>query len=79
MILNKKQKKLRASLHGGIGAVVIDNDLSMALSLWRAEIKKSGLIQELYRRKEYIKPSKIKKDDKSKARYKQKKITDSQK
>lgn len=79
MILNKRQRRLRASLHGGIGAVVIDNDLSMALSVWRNELKKIGIILELFERREYIKPSRKKKDMLSKAKYRQKKLTEEQK
>lgn len=79
MMLNKKQRRLRASLHGGIGAVVVDNDLSLALGVWRNEVKKLGIITELFERREYIKPSRKKKDQLSKAKYKQQKLTESQK
>jgi len=68
---NKKNKKLQASLNGGIGAHVIDGDLGLAIRIWKQDLKKHGILVEVFNRRQFVKKSVIKRDINNKAAYKQ--------
>lgn len=72
----KKQKKMEISLAGGIGANVVDGDLPDAIRHWKQEVKKSNILVETFERREFIKPSIVKKNILNKAKYKQKRQTE---
>lgn len=72
----KKQKKMKISLAGGIGANVVDGDLPDAIRHWKQEVKKSNILVETFERREFIKPSIVKKNILNKAKYKQKRQTE---
>lgn len=79
-MINKRQKRLKATLGGGIGAHVIDGDLGFAIRIWKQELKRSGIINEVFERNQgFVKPSIIKKNMISKAKHKQRKITEANK
>jgi len=71
--MNKRKKLELSSLEGGVGANVIGGDINTALKVYKRELKQSGRMQELYNRKVYIKPSIIKREQASKAKYLQRK------
>ena len=45
---------------GGMSVKVIDNQIEPAIRLWKKKLKESGKIEELKARREYIKPSAVK-------------------
>lgn len=56
--MNKRDKKLASPIQGfGLGVNVIGGDIKFALREFKRQVKKAGLIDELYRRKFYEKPS----------------------
>lgn len=72
---NKRTKRLQTALAGGIGANVVDGDLQFAIKHWKQELKRSNKMVEIFERREYVKPSRIKKDMLSRAIHKQKVIS----
>ena len=70
--MNKQEKKQRAQLAGGTGANVIDGDLSLAIRLWKQDLKNSGILKELYKKQEFVSKSKKRKEVVDKAKYKMK-------
>ena len=70
--MNKKQKHHQSILPGhGIGSKVVNNDLNFALRTWKRKLKSSDILTQLKESREYIKPSRIKRDKKNAAIYKQ--------
>lgn len=59
--MNKREKRLASQLPGGIGSNVIDGDIKYALSVWKQDLKKSGVVFEVFKRKEFNKPSYLRK------------------
>lgn len=70
--MNKKfQKRIDSIIPGNSTAVrVVDNDISYALRLFKKEVKDSNKLKEYYSRKEFTKPSIIRRDQLALARYK---------
>ena len=56
-MINKISKWQRSQVTGAIGAKVVDGDLNTALKVFSREVKSSGILKEVYKRKEFIKPS----------------------
>ena len=55
---------------------VTENNLQKAISIFNKKVKQAGIIQEVYRRQEYIKPSvkrKLKKEEAIKKRIREEK------
>jgi ribosomal protein S21 len=77
--MNKKEKRLLAQLPGGIGAIVTDGDLGLAIRVWKQDLKNSGIIKKLYDKKEYTKPSIERKQILEKAKHRNKFLNQSQK
>lgn len=68
--MNKKQKLHQTIVPGNVlGVRVVDRDIEYALKQFKRQIKKSGILQKIYDRKEFIKPSVIKRAEKSKAAF----------
>ncbi len=74
---NKLNKRLQASLSGGIGANVVDGNLGLAIRIWKQDLKKFGILNEVFERRQFVKPSITKRDIKSRAAYKQLKESES--
>ena len=68
---NRKKPKQRATEAnmdmGGMSVKVINNQIEPALRLWKKKLKESGKLEELKARKEYIKPSAVKRKQKQQA------------
>lgn len=67
--MNKHEKKRRMQLPGGLGANVIEGDLSSAIRHWKQDLKNSGIMKKLYEKREFIKPSILRKRIMEKAIY----------
>jgi len=52
---------------GGMTVKVINNQIEPAIRLWKKKLKESGKIEELKARKEYIKPSAVRRKQKQQA------------
>jgi ribosomal protein S21 len=52
---------------GGMSVRVINNQIEPAIRLWKKKLKESGKIEELKARKEYIKPSAVRRKQKQEA------------
>jgi ribosomal protein S21 len=66
--MNKKQKYHQSVVSGKSNAVkVVNRDLNLALRIWKGNLKSSEILTELKERREYIKPSIIKRQQKAKA------------
>ncbi len=55
---------------------VTENNLQKAISIFNKKVKQAGIVQEVYRRQEYIKPSvkrKLKKEEAIKKRIREEK------
>ena len=70
-----KQKRARKSdmiIVGRPNAVrVVDADINSALKLWKRELKESGKLELLKEKKEYVKPSVLKRKKKNDAEFSQ--------
>jgi len=55
--VSKRQRKELSECPGGVCAIVHNGDLQSALQVFRRELKQSNKLAEVYRRKEYEKPS----------------------
>lgn len=68
---NRKKPKQRATEAnmdmGGMSVKVINNQIEPAIRLWKKKLKESGKLEELKARKEYIKPSAVKRKQKQQA------------
>jgi small subunit ribosomal protein S21 len=71
--MNKKQKHHESIIPGhGIGARVVNRDINFALRTWKRKLKTSDILDTLKGKREYIKPSITKRQEKIKASYIQK-------
>lgn len=65
-------KKLQESAPGNlIGTTVTEGNIDKALRRFKKTVKESGIILELFSRREFTKPSIIKRKQKKEARYRQ--------
>jgi len=68
---NRKKTKKRATEAdmdmGGMSVRVINNQIEPAIRLWKKKLKESGKIEELKARREYIKPSAVRRKQKQQA------------
>ena len=65
-------KKLQESAPGNlIGTTVTEGNIDKALRRFKKTVKESGIILELFSRREFIKPSIVKRKQKKEARYRQ--------
>ena len=53
---------------GGITVIVRNNDVNSALRKFKKKVQEAGIIQEVRRRQEYVKPSEIKRKQKAAGR-----------
>ena len=56
------------SQSGGITVIVRNNDVNSALRKFKKKVQEAGIIQEVRRRQEYVKPSEIKRKQKAAGR-----------
>jgi ribosomal protein S21 len=70
--MTKQEKKQRAQLAGGIGANVVDGDLGLAIRTWKQDLKNSGILKEIYKKREFVSKSKQRKEIVDKAKYRTK-------
>ena len=71
--MNKKQKQHQTIVPGNSVAVnVINQDLGFALRTWKRKVKDSGVLEHVKDNRTYTKPSVKRRDDISKAQYRQK-------
>ena len=64
----KKVRKEEMEVIGRPGAVkVVHNQIEPAIKLWKRKLKESGKIEQLKERKEFIKPSAVKRKQKEEA------------
>jgi len=71
--MNKKQKQHQSIVPGNAVAVsVVNQDLGFALRTWKQRVKNSGVLEYVKENRTFIKPSVKRRDDISKARYRQK-------
>lgn len=55
--MNRREKKRRSLLAGGLGANVVDGELNTAIQVWKQELKNSENLNRLYENREFVKPS----------------------
>lgn len=71
--MNKKQKHHQSILPGSTsGAKVINKDINFALRIWKKKLKESNVLNSIKDRKEFLKPSVIKRNKLNNAIYMQK-------
>ena len=70
--MTKQEKKQRAQLAGGIGGNVIDGDLGLAIRTWKQDLKNSGVLKDIYKKREFVSKSQKRKETVDKAKYRQK-------
>jgi small subunit ribosomal protein S21 len=59
--MNKKQKYHQSILPGTTsGSKVVNRDINFALRMWKKKLKESDVLNDVKSRKEFIKPSVIK-------------------
>ena len=59
--MNKKQKHHQSILPGTTsGAKVVNKDINFALRIWKKKLKESNILSDIKDRKEFIKPSAVK-------------------
>lgn len=64
----KKVRKEEMEVIGRPGAVkVVHNQIEPAIKMWKRKLKESGKIEQLKERKEFIKPSAVKRKQKEEA------------
>jgi|TARA_Y100000289_G_C3787917_1_gene82552 small subunit ribosomal protein S21 len=64
----KKIKREDMDIPGcATGVKVVNGNIELALKMWKRKVKDSGKIEELKNRKEYIKPSAVKRKQKQQA------------
>jgi small subunit ribosomal protein S21 len=70
--MNKKQKQHQSIVPGNASAVnVINQDLSFALRTWKRKVKETGVLEYVKDNRTYTKPSVIRRNNVSKAKYRQ--------
>jgi small subunit ribosomal protein S21 len=71
--MNKKQKQHQTTVPGNALAVnVINNDLAFALRTWKRKVKSSEVLESIKDRKEFIKPSVKRRQQRQSAQFIQK-------
>lgn len=71
--MNKKQKQHNAIMPGVMnGTKVINGSINFALQTWKDQLKTNNIIENLMERKEYKKPSVIKREQTKRAIFQQK-------
>ena len=71
--MNKKQKQHQSIVPGNSTAVnVVNQDLGFALRTWKPQVKDSGVLEYVKENRTFTKPSVKRRNDISKARYRQK-------
>lgn len=78
--MNDKQiKRIREIVPGRLNSVaVVDGDITRAIRNFKKRVKDSGVIQELYDRREFQKNSLIRRKQRQSAEYKQRKSDERQ-
>jgi ribosomal protein S21 len=70
--MNKKQKHHQSLLPGTTsGAKVVNKDINFALRIWKKKLKESNILSDIKDRKEFIKPSVVKRTKRNNAIYMQ--------
>lgn len=69
--MTKQEKKQRAQLAGGMGGNVVDGDLGLAIRTWKQDLKNSGILKEIYNKREFVSKSQQRKETVDKAKYRQ--------
>jgi small subunit ribosomal protein S21 len=70
--MNKKQKQHQTIVPGNSTAVnVVNQDLGFALRTWKRKVKDSGVLEYVKDNRTFTKPSVKRRNDISKARYRQ--------
>ncbi len=70
--MNKKQKYHQSVLPGTTsGSKVVNRDINFALRMWKKKLKESDVLNDVKSRKEFIKPSVIKRMQMNNAVYMQ--------
>jgi len=67
--MKRRKKRELSEIPGSPSAMVVSNDLKTALYVFKKELKQSGKISEIYKRKEYEKPSTRRRRVKETAKY----------
>ena len=71
--MSKKNKAHLSIVPGNtMSTKVVGNDINFALRMWKKQTKSAGILETLKSRKEYVKPSSIKREKLNAAKYKQK-------
>lgn len=70
--MTKQEKKQRAQLAGGIGGNVVDGDLGLAIRTWKQDLKNSGVLKEVFKKREFVSKSQKRKETIDKAIHRQK-------
>lgn len=65
----KKTKREVVSTPGyAVSVTVLNSNIEMALKIWKRKLKESGIMEELRDRKEYIKPTTERREQRKNAR-----------
>ena len=64
----REYKERDWSHSGGLTVIVRNNDVNSALRKFKKKVQEAGIIQEVRRRTEYVKPSEVKRKQKAAGR-----------
>ena len=64
----REYKERDWSYSGGLTVIVRNNDVNSALRKFKKKVQEAGIIQEVRRRTEYVKPSEVKRKQKAAGR-----------
>ena len=68
--MNKHQKQHQSIFPGNATAVnVVNQDLGFALRTWKRKVKQAGVLESVKQRKEFIKPSVEKREQRKRAAF----------
>lgn len=73
MVMKKSERRRKSVLNGGVGGVNVQGNLNGAIQQWKRSLKESGKMEEIKRRRHYVKPSLKRKRELEDARYRQQK------
>jgi len=72
--MNIKTKQFNSIYPGSPNSITVNNDLNYALRKWKKNLKDGNIIEDLFERKFYTKPSVAKRKAKQTAQYNQRKV-----
>lgn len=73
--MSKRKREFLSIAPGApLGATVVEGELNYAIQTWKRKVKDSGILKEVFNRREFMKPSVKRRRVKLDAIYKQSKV-----